>query len=391
MSITGMCGFEVNTVGEFTSVVGSPSIQSAIVHSPGFAMRINAPFVATYAVFQSRPSGGTLAANFWSVAFYVYVNAASAANCLVWSIGPSGGSPTALLRFNNDLTVNLNINGFSANSVTKLIVGQWNRVVVGLGTSVFANFVFINGVFDIQSVNSTTVAQVEMRLGEGVVTGEGTDWDLVFDDVRWYNSSVASDVGEYKVALLIPTAGNNANGWTSATGGTGDIHTGVANIPPTGVLAETAGHKINNATSTTTGDYVATMQTYSVAGVPPLSIINAVNAICSHGEEITTGNPKPGAIWVASNPAQTAGTGTFDYGDNVIEGTYPTGWPTHIGPVSSAPVVTLSTAPTVTIRKNLASTRVVACCFMGLYVDYTPPPIGTVKSIQQAINRASTF
>ncbi len=122
------------------------------------------------------------------------------------------------------------------------------------------------------------------------------------------------------------------------------------------------------------------MQTYLAAGVPANSVINAVQAISSDGEEITTGNPKPGALWIASNPTQSvqaSGVGTFDHGDNVIEGTYSTtannGWPTHYGVVAVAPSVTLSTAPTRTQRKVLASTRVVGCCFIGIYVDYTPP------------------
>lgn len=298
-----------------------------------------------------------------------------------------------MLQVNGAIQVLDGASGGTSTSSNTLSVndGVWHRIDVDASGSI--RTLYVDGVQWAQSTGrATAAAQTSFKIVPNV-TSVPVGHVLYIADVVVDDGSIGAPSGNYKTALLIPTAGNNAGGWTDGAGGTGDIHGSVDNIPPTGVLASTAAAKIKNATSTTTGDYVATMQTYLAAGIPAGSTINAVQAIGSHGEEITTGNPKPGATWIASNPAQTAGTGTFDYGDNVVEGTYPTGWPTHYGPVSVAPSVTLGTAPTVTVRKNLASARVTGCCFIGLYVDYTPPnnPVGVVIQNNQAVNRASFF
>lgn len=380
MAIQGLCGFEQGATGEFASITGTPSIQTAIIRSGAYAMRVNAPGTATYGAFQSRPAGGTLAANFRSVSFYVYVNSRSAGNINCWSIGSSGGAHTVYLRLNNDGTASIISAGGAATSTDVIPLKTWTRVVVGINGSANLPYLAIGGTTCFSSgLQTATAAQVEMRIGQGCVSGESTDWDVVFDDVRWYDNSLTADVGEYKQVQSIPTAGNNAASWTDGAGGTGDIHGSVDNIPPVGVAASTAAAKIKNAASGSNLDYVATMQSYTVAGVPVGSTVNAVCAVCNDAEEVTTGT-KAGGLWIASNPAQSASTTTFDYGDDTgtAAGTYPTGWATHLGVVSTAPSVTLTTAPTVTVRKVGSTTRVVDVDFMGLYVDFTPPPIGNV-------------
>lgn len=396
MARSYICGFEMGGIGEFNSVVGSPSIQTTTVRSGTYAMQVNNPGTATYAVFHSRPAGGVLAAIFRSVRFYLYIVsypiATNASN--IWSIGASGGTQTIWLRLKEDGKLDLqDSSGATDNGNLIISLNAWHSIKVDVSTTPGSSKVYIDGVSALDAgTGPSSAAQVEMRLGQLINAQNSATANIFFDDVLVDDNSfsVSGLPGESKLALLIPTAGNNAGGWTDGAGGTGDIHGSVDNIPPTGVLASTAAAKIKNATSTTTGDYVATMQSYSVGGVPAGSVVNAVVAVCNDGVEVTTGGGKPGAIWIASNPAQSAGTGTFDSGDNgVIEGTYPTGWATHEGVVGVAPSVTLGTAPTVTIRKNLASTRVVGCDFMGLYVDYTPPPIGKLNQSMQAVKRAS--
>jgi len=109
--------------------------------------------------------------------------------------------------------------------------------------------------------------------------------------------------------------------------------------------------------------------------------INAVQAIWSDGEQVATGT-KAGDGWISANPTQSAGSGTFDYGDDLgALGDYASNWRTHVGPVTSSPTVTLGTSPTFTIRKTTATSRATDLCFAGIYVDYTPyVPSGVARS-----------
>lgn len=391
MALTLLCGFEMQSTGEPFSKTGTAAISTSVFRSGLASLQCN-PSVGSAAVnFQIRPSGGTLTTFAQSARFYARFDAVSGAALQIAAAGNAVSDAAGwILYINSSGTFTLGDgaganNSTSANAIT-INDKVFHRIEVDSnGTS---RTLYVDGVQWIAVTGITAAAaQTTFQLGSLVAI----TYNVFFDDLAVFDATIGAPAtgANNIVALLLPTAGTNAGGWTDGAGGTGDIHGSVDNIPPVGVLASTAAAKIKNATSTTTGDYVATMQSYLVGGIPAGSIINAVQAICSHGEEVTTGNPKPGAVWIASNPAQTAGTGTFDYGNNVIEGTYPTGWPSHSGPVAVSPSVTLGTAPTVTVRKNLASTRVTGCCFIGMYVDYTPPPIAKPVTVLQAVKRAS--
>lgn len=370
----------MGSIGEFYSVTGSPSVQTNIVHTGTYALRVNNPGVATYGSYSIKIAGGTLQAAFRSAKFWLYINAfgAGSTNCMAWSIGASGGAHTTLLRLNSDGTVTLRYNGFQGTSTLTLTTGVWYEIWIDINTDGLTSGVYVNGVLYTNATNggAEVTAQTEMRVGQGCAAGEGTNWDIVFDDITANDasySSVGFPPSGSIVKLLILTAGNAANSWTDGAGGTGDIHGSVDNIPPVGVAASTAAAKIKNAASGSNLDYVATMQDYITGGVPSGSTIRAVQAVCNDGEEVGT-NTKAGGLWIASNPAQSASTTTFDYGDDGgALGTFPTGWATHFGVVSENPSVTLSTAPTVTVRKVGSTTRVVDVDFMGLQVDYTEP------------------
>lgn len=397
MARSYLCGFEMGDVHEAFSVTGSPTLSTSIVHSGARALQVNNPGVATYVVFTSRVAGGTFRNLFRSCRFYLYIVTlpTSTNNSIIWSIGPQAGTPTSSLRLSNAGVMALIGSGGTQSGSRALETGVWHRIEVDIGSSgaVGSTNVYLDGVADI-TCGFTDSTQPEMRMGQGVAGAETETANLVFDDVLADDTTFASSglPGAGLQTLLIPTAGNNAASWTDGAGGTGDIHAGVANIPPIGVAASTANAKIKNAASGGNLDYVATMQTYLVGGVPAGSTINAVMSICNDGEEITT-STKAGGIWCASNPSQSAGGQTFDYGDDTSTavGTFPTGWGTHVGVVAVAPSVTLGTAPTVTVRKTTSTTRVVDVDFMGLYVDYTPPPIGKLVELNQAVNRASTY
>jgi len=262
--------------------------------------------------------------------------------------------------------------------------GQWYKL--SFDASGGTRTLYLDDVQIAQSTGGVSAAASE-RIEVGYdcwktgASGATVTFSFLWDDVITSNSSFGGPGPSSGCKLLLPAADPGAlNSWTNGGGGTTSIFEGVNNRPPTGAAAATNGIKIKNAGSTANLDYVATMQTYTAGGIPAGATINAVMPICVDGEEVTTGT-KTGNIWCASNPSQTAGGNSFDYGDDLgALGTFPTLWMPHYGPATSSPSVTLGTAPTVTVRKTAATARVVDVTLLGLYVDYTPAaPAGTTQ------------
>ncbi len=92
------------------------------------------------------------------------------------------------------------------------------------------------------------------------------------------------------------------------------------------------------------------VQTYSSAGLPATSKINAVMALVNDGAESIKGSAKSGGVWIDQNPAETAGGNSFDYGD-ASDRRVPSGSSTDAGPVSVNPLVNVSGSPVLAARK----------------------------------------
>lgn len=360
MAVVYLCGFEMGHVGEFTSTTGTCSVQSSIKRTGTYAFRSNPTAGTGFATITPRKAGGTLY-NFGYYSFALYVATMPDSNTDVFSCG--SGSVISINSSGN-------ITYGTTTSSNALSTGRW--YVIRLTSNGSNELILVDGV---QWVSNTIVATGGSSIRIGIQSGSITA-DLYFDDVAVDDGSTQEGPLSGRQVLLLPTADpGSLNSWTNGGGGTTSIFEGVNNIPPTGAAAATNGIKIKNAASGGNLDYTPTMQTYIAAGIPVGSKINAVMAICNDGEEAGTAT-KAGGVWVASNPAQAAGGNSFDYGDDGgALGTFPTGWKTHYGPVTENPSVTLSTAPTMTVRKTTSTTRVVNVDFMGIYVDYTPPQI----------------
>lgn len=214
--------------------------------------------------------------------------------------------------------------------------------------------------------------------------------DYAIDNTTW--------PGAGSVVLSVPISDNARGGWTAGAGGTTNLWDAVNNTPPIGVAAASATNtsQIKNAVSSTTDNCDFNMQSYTTAGVPAGSTINHVQAFCVHGEQVGTAT-KAGALLIVSNPVQSAEDVFTAYGGDLgAEGTYPTNWSLMSGGNQAAPSVTLGTSPVVRVGKRTATTRVTDICFVGLYIDYTPPaaasaPIPGILSVRQSVNRGASF
>lgn len=388
MALTLLCGFE--DLSQTIAGTGG-SFQSSVKRSGTYAFRANPSSVPGVTVsFSHRSAGGTSALLFSSIAFALRIDSLPTSRSNLYLAGGNADR----LEINTDGTLRISSGGASIETSTSALSADsaWHIITFDVGWSAGSGRrVYVDGVEWASS--SATAATAQNSATVGLQSAFNISADVYFDDCRCYDSSTGGAVNLGNQILLLPT-GDPADrlGWTNGGGGTTSIFEGVNNIPPVGVAASTDGTKIKHAATGTNRDYVATMQTYTDAGVPAGATVNAVMALCNDGEAVSTGT-KAGGIWIASNPAQTAGGSSFDFGNDTatVIGTFPTGWVTHYGPVTSAPSVTLGTAPTVTVRKNGSTSREVAVDFLGLYVDYTPKVVVKPTMTGQAVRRAALY
>lgn len=381
----------MGSLGEVASSTGAATVQTATVRTGTYALKCDSTSAAAAVSFTSVAAGAVSRSNFMALRFFVNFStlpggSSASANILAsfsTSTAPVSGYRLVMTGSANATPSTLavvNDAGGITTGTTQLQANTWYEIVVEYTAAAVINC-YLNGVLEAtRSGGTATTATTTASLGIfGGSQGVGVAY---FDDVMVGDAPFGRSPYPYsKQRVLLPTADpGTLNSWTNGGGGTTSIFEGVNNIPPTGVALFIDGTKIKNAATGSNLDYTPTMQTYTAAGVPSGSVVNAVMAICNHGEEATTGT-KAGDVWIASNPAQAAGSGTFDYGNDTATavGTFPTGWATAVGPVTASPSVTLGTAPTMTVRKTGSTNRVVDVDFMGIYVDYTPPPAPSVN------------
>jgi len=187
-------------------------------------------------------------------------------------------------------------------------------------------------------------------------------------------------VGEHKVLLLLPISDSARDaGWVAGAGGTTNLSEAVNNIPPAGLdsAAATDTSQVENAVSTVTEEYDANMTDYTTAGVGDSEVVTAAYALIEGGNSATTGTDTMG-VSVESNPVIAEVTPSIDVND----GTYPTGWIRGTTAVVENPSVTKGTSPVMSLRKNVATTRVNTCCFMGMYIDVVSVNPETARVMQ---------
>jgi len=365
-------GFELGSLSEGSATGGS--VQSAIVRSGSYAYRAHPIYSNQYIGFFSRSAGGTLRPIFKSSRFYIQV-AQLPLNGSV-SIVKIGGAATfnPEVDLNSDGTLTLADSWYAsiARSQQALTAdGSWHRIEFDIGSGLR---VYVDGQLWASGGSTTYPAAPAIVFGAGQSpTSVNATCDLYFDDILVDSGSFSTTglPGDGHAVLLKPTADPVAlNSWTNGADTTSHLWMPVRNVPAEGKSSASATNmsQIKNGSHGSNQDYKPTVQSYLDAGIPAGSTVNAVMAISNDGQESSKGSAKTGGVWIDSNPSQAIGY-SFDFGDaSGVVGTFPAGWSSHFGPVTSQPSVTLSTGPTVAVRK--ASGSNVDVDFLGVYVDY---------------------
>jgi hypothetical protein len=382
-----LCGFEFDSLGEFNAVTGAPTIQSATVHGGGFAMRCNTTATTAFVTFAKNVSPAVAAIQkqtiFCSVRFYLFINSLPSAQTRIYSGAFEGVSFFQGILLNTNGTLTIEDGAGVTASTSALSTGAWHRISLEVNPSDGSNIVkiFVDGTLGatVTSTAGNTADYDTAFLGVGIGSTPAT-CDLFFDDVLWASDDAV--IGSGQQVLLLPTADSSIGNWTAGAGGVTNLWQAENHIPPVGLASgsETNTSQIKNANATVPSDYTATFQSYSAKGVTAGSTVNAIVVACADGFESAAASTL-GTSWVASNPVQTplASPFLFPYGGNGgIVGTYPTGWNTDEGQVATNPVVTLSTAPTASVRKSTSSTIADDVCLVGIYVDYKAPSASPV-------------
>jgi hypothetical protein len=233
-------------------------------------------------------------------------------------------------------------------------------------------------------LNGVSVASASgLSLGDTVTSAATVGWPaetpgankvLYLDDVAINDSAGATQnswPGAGKIVLLAPTADSAVGtGWVDGDG-TGTLFGSVDNTPPVGVATPANGTQIKNLTSTTTGNYDATMTTYAAAGIAAGDTVTLVQSWTSHGI-IGQTNARNGAVQIVSNPAQ--GSEDTVAMPTSVAGTWPTNWKQFWGTAQVGDIASgnRGTAPVLRVGKRTATTRENECAAMFLCVEYVP-------------------
>jgi hypothetical protein len=285
-----------------------------------------------------------------------------------------------------------------SDSAASVATDTWHRLDVGWEIATAGND-YVEAWFDGVSVASSSGSSLwttlagDLLIGQtdGVVGSAGFGAnkvvridDMIFQDNQGSVNNTRSS-GDEKVVLLLPTADSARDaGWVTGASGTTSLFEAVNNIPPAGLdnASATSTSQIENAVSTTAQEYDATMTTYSAAGIGAADTITAIYALIEGGNSSTTGSDTIG-VSVESNPVIAETTPSIDVND----GTFPTGWLRGATGIVENPTVTIGTAPVMSVRKNIASTRVSTVCFMGMYVSYVESLVDTLtRDVPQTVH-----
>jgi hypothetical protein len=289
-------------------------------------------------------------------------------------IGAVGAGVSAKLTSAGALGV-YDQSGTLVGTSSPLSTGAWHWIGLRNATGTSVVFLQVDGVDSVTG----TVAAVNGNPGSlGFFNTEASAADVYFDDFIVDN---AGFLAPSKVALLVPTADSaRGTGWTGGAGGISNLNNAVDNTPPVGVVDPgTDASQIHNGTSNANVNYDATMTTYTAAGVGAADTVLAVIPIIATAAPVST-SAKQGTVGVVSNPtianiALGSGGTAGAFWSGVAGGTYPTGWKVSQGTFTTAPSVTVGTAPVMRVTQVTSSTRVAMVCFMGMYVAWTPAAV----------------
>ncbi len=319
----------------------------------------------------------------WYVRAWFNIPAAPSADAIILEIVSPGTTSHVAVQLKTDRTlVLLNAAGSvwtSSSTSAAVSTSTWFSVAVAYTYQSAGNETVSWQVDDVAVDSGLSAANTNAaspsRVTFGWPSAPGANKVIYVDDIILNDNQGTANLSwpfDEKVVMLLPTADSERDGWTGGAGGTTNLFEAVNNTPPAGLDSgsSTDTSQIEAAASDTTDNYNATMTTYTAAGIGASDLITAVYAVIEGGNDSTTGTDTVG-VSVISTPA----IGETMVNVDVNDGTYPTGWNRGATAISENPSIpNRGTAPVMSVRKGVATTRDCQVCFMGMSVSYLPDP-----------------
>lgn len=210
-------GFEANSTTawhEFTSIVGSPTIQTSVVRSGTYALRAN-PTAAAHYITHAYKNFSDSAAGY----FRAYIRIATAPSAATMIMGQATNGTG--IRLNTDRTLTLmkaDSTALGSNSAA-LALNTWYRVEYQFQTSATIDG-RLDGVSFASGTNSSAGSLDSFFCG--IITA--TTADVYFDDLA-INDTTGSNQNSFpgsgKIVHLYPNASGNSNTLLKSGGGAG--------------------------------------------------------------------------------------------------------------------------------------------------------------------------
>lgn len=372
-TILDFCGFETGSANsEGVTLSGTSSFGTTNVRTGTQALKVNPASGASGTCTMRAPSG--VGTEYW-VSVWIYIVTIPSVTRDILGFPISLGSSGAFLRINSSgqlIWVTRNLGTDTTRGTTDAVpTNTWIEVMVHMRkTATSIQEVSVYGQRFTANVDLSLVSLSTPVLGTSGT--EASAMEVWYDD---YSMNSTDYMPNTRVVCLYPASDNAINGWTAGNGGVTNLWDGVNNVPAAGVASasETNTTNIESATNSATDNYDANCTTYTTAGMIYRDHVEAVYAFAKHGEDAATGT-KSGAVQITSNPAEGAET-SFTYGNNGgAHGADPTLWQTTYTAITSAPTVTLASAPVLRVGKRTATTRTVCVEQMGVMCLYTQKP-----------------
>ena len=174
-----------------------------------------------------------------------------------------------------------------------LVANTWYRIDFALTIPASGNGMmstWLNGTQfnNAISANYGNTAISSVQWGNLSAGGALTVWvdGIAINDSTGVNQNGVPPADSGK-ALILPAADSSRTGFTAGAGATTSLFDAVNNTPPVGVAVGSATNasQIKDVVSNTTDNYVATLQTPTVAGVPSGAVALVAQPVAVHRQQ----------------------------------------------------------------------------------------------------------
>lgn len=183
-------GLELNSTGEFTSLVGAPTIVTSPIRNGFYALRTNATLGDVWARYTYSGSGVAIA--FYR--FYLYIATAPDFSCTIFGNEDTAGSGLQdLVVLNNNRTLQLNGVGTASSALN---LNTWYMIETKLDMTTKATSTSelrLNGVSVSTGTADLSINTNQARVNIGVASADIIA-DLYFDDIAINDTSGSTDI-----------------------------------------------------------------------------------------------------------------------------------------------------------------------------------------------------